>query len=170
MKNIKFLLLLTLIALAFLASYFFIRNKYSLTQENISFLQLKKQTNEKILEINDETIYVEVADTEDKRRKGLSGRKSLKKNQGMLFDFKVEDTQPTFWMKDMNFDIDIVWINDGMISQIDSNVPAPAPNTSESQLTLYKPSSLIDYVLEIRAGYTDEKNIKVGDKVELPVL
>ena len=57
--------------------------------------------------------YVEVADTLNEREKGLSGKQSLEINKGMLFIFEKE-TLSGFWMKDMNFPIDIIWIDKNM--------------------------------------------------------
>ena len=78
--------------------------------------------------------------------------------------------EPPFWMKDMKFAIDIIWINDSEIVQIDKNVQPPAPNTVDEDLLLYIPSQPIDYVLEVNANFTEENNIKVGDSIDLSSL
>ena len=54
---------------------------------------------------------VDLALTPNAREQGLSGRKELKKNEGMLFVFNNMGKY-SFWMKDMNFNIDIIWIHD----------------------------------------------------------
>src|SRR3989344_8005153 len=61
-----------------------------------------------------EKIVVEVADTVAKQIQGLSGRASMKNNEGMLFVFKEEAIQ-SFWMKDMQFSLDILWIDENKI-------------------------------------------------------
>lgn len=116
------------------------------------------------VKINDTEIEVEIADTEEKRTKGLSGRNSLEADKGMLFVFP-KGTKATFWMKDMKFDIDIIWIKDEKVVKIDKNAKAPEENTPENKLTLYPSEGPIDYVLEVNSGFSDKNNIKEGDPV-----
>lgn len=110
--------------------------------------------------------YVDVADTNEERAQGLSGKSNLEDSYGMLFDFKTQDIKPSFWMKDMLIPIDIIWINDGMVSQIHKNVLAE-PGVPTNELKLYTPDTVIDYVLEVKAGISDQKQIKEGDVVVL---
>lgn len=110
--------------------------------------------------ISDQTYKVTVVDTDATRTQGLSGKKSLKEDEGMLFVFQQKGKYP-FWMKDMNFPIDIIFINDDTITDITKNAE---PNDSANR-PQYTPSVDINYVLEVNAGDTDKKNIKVGDKV-----
>ena len=119
------------------------------------------------VKINDITIPVEVAKTEIQRRNGLSNLDNLPEGEGMFFVFAQKDIKPPFWMKDMKFAIDILWINDGKIIQINKDVQPPAPGTSDDKLLLYVPSQPIDYVLEVNAGFTDEHNIIIGNEIDL---
>jgi len=119
------------------------------------------------LVIGGKKIDVELANTPEKRTLGLSDRESLNDEDGMLFTFDKQDTSPAFWMKDMNFSIEIIWINDGKVIQIDKNVPPPEPQTPEAELTLYKPAQPIDYVLEVASGFSEENEIKLGDNVDV---
>jgi uncharacterized membrane protein (UPF0127 family) len=118
--------------------------------------------------INEITIPVEVAKTDVQRRNGLSKRDGLPEGEGMFFEFVQKDVKPPFWMKDMRFAIDILWINDNKIVQIDKNVQPPETGTTDDKLILYMPNQPIDYVLEVTAGFSDENNIDVGDIVDLP--
>ncbi len=96
--------------------------------------------------------------------KGLSGRNSLKDTQGMLFDFtKLENKQPAFWMKDMKFSLDILWIQNNAVVGITKNIPAPK-NSKDVLPSYYAPGD-IDYVIEVNAGWSDAHNIKTGDSV-----
>lgn len=117
------------------------------------------------LSVNGNIINVEPAITTEQRSKGLSGRKSLESNSGMLFIFSKDDKSPTFWMKDMLIPLDIVWIKDGKIIKIDKNVPAPTEGTDDTKLKIYSAGVSVDYVLEVNSGYTDSNSIKVGDTV-----
>lgn len=111
-------------------------------------------------------VRTDIADTEPKRKNGLSGREKLGDSEGMLFVFDNKGIYPSFWMKDMKFPIDIIWIADGKVSKIDKNVPVPSPNTTDSALTLYHPDKPIDFVLEVNAGFSDKNNVAVGSSVE----
>ncbi len=130
------------------------------------------------LAINSKTIRVAVADTDLKRTQGLSDRKQLSDDQGMLFVFE-QPGMHSFWMKDMKFDIDIIWIKknnlpDGLkhtIVGITANVPAPVKNKglgfNDYALPLYSPPEPVDMVLETRAGWSKKYNIEIGDEVKL---
>src|SRR5216683_4936930 len=71
--------------------------------------------------IDNRTFSVEVATTSAQQQLGLSGRGGLAQDQGMLFIFKTADRYP-FWMKDMKFPLDIIFINNNKIVQIFQNV------------------------------------------------
>ena len=113
----------------------------------------------------DNTIFtVDVARTTAQQARGLSGRTSLASNSGMLFPFNPPQ-QPQFWMIKMNFPLDFVWIDKGQIVDITRKVPAPLPNTPTNQLPLYSPKTVVNNVLEINAGASN--NFKIGDKVTI---
>ena len=105
-----------------------------------------------------------MADTDEKRTKGLSGRKNLDEKEAMLFVFP-EKKQYQFWMKDMNFPIDIIFINDDIVTNISKNAQPIDPKSPN--YTIYSPTVDINYVLEVNAGQTDKHGIKIGDKVEI---
>jgi hypothetical protein len=109
-------------------------------------------------------ITAEVADTDEKRELGLSYRSSLDENSGMLFVFESPRIA-YFWMKDMNFPLDIIWILDNKVIDIDKNVPIPKVGISLNQLPTYSPSEKINYALEVNAGFADKNKIKAGDEV-----
>jgi uncharacterized membrane protein (UPF0127 family) len=107
--------------------------------------------------IGGSTYDVEIADTQKKRVQGLSGRKSLAEGTGMLFMFDKLDSQG-IWMKDMNFDIDILWMDErGEIVHI---VEAVSPETYP---TVFVSPTLALYVLEFPAGTVAQDNISLGD-------
>lgn len=145
---------------------------YFQKSEKVSFPSISgptasSQASKKIVMISDRIIPVEVVSTPEQRAKGLSGRTSLDKNSGMLFVFDSQNVTPVFWMKDMTFSIDIIWINDGKIVKIDKKIPFPAPGTPDDKLKKYDAGQPIDYVLEVTAGYSDANSIRVGDSVNL---
>lgn len=111
-------------------------------------------------------LRVEIADTEQSRETGLSYREKLEENTGMLFVFN-NPTVAFFWMKDMKFPLDMIWIKYDKIVGINSNVPIPKPDTPLNQLPKYSPKEKVNYVLETNAGFVDKNNIRVGDSVEI---
>ena len=116
------------------------------------------------VKIGDFTVNAKIANKPDELRTGLSKTDSLAFDSGMLFVFD-KDEKLTFWMKDMKFPIDIIWISkDRKIVKIDKNVPIE-PDKKDNELTRYSSNAL--YVLEINAGVSDLKGIMIGNAVEL---
>lgn len=124
-------------------------------------------TDTKVVSLGDKKINVEIADTETKRQLGLGKRRSLPENQGMLFIFEKKQVFVNFWMKDMQFPIDIIWISNGKVIMIDKNVPIE-PGVPDNKLTIYTTTQPIDYVLEVNSGFAQKNNINTGDLVSLP--
>jgi len=123
----------------------------------------------KKLRVGNTEIDVEIASTNESRAKGLSDRAHLPENQGMLFTFATDNVVPPFWMKDMLIPIDIVWIDDGKIIQIDHNAE-PEPGVANNKLKLYVPNQAVDYVLEVNAGFMKDHNLEVGTEIDLSTL
>lgn len=117
--------------------------------------------------IGDTKVIVEIADTPEKQQKGLSGRKSLPEDQGMLFVFNPPDTRVSFWMKGMLIPLDFIWINDSEVVQFHENIPPPEPNTPDSELTLITPDVPVDSVLEVNAGFVEKNDIEVGVSIDI---
>ncbi|MBI5022923.1 MAG: DUF192 domain-containing protein [Candidatus Magasanikbacteria bacterium] len=115
-----------------------------------------------IVKIAGQEIQVELAKTPKAQTNGLSGRSKLAANQGMLFLFPFAEKR-SFWMKDMNFPIDIIWINNGEIVDIAPNLP-PA---IEANPPVYYPRLPVNAVLEVKAGFSVKNGLKIGDKVEM---
>ncbi len=101
-----------------------------------------------------------LAKTPQQIEKGLGGFKKLEQNQGMLF-LLGEKRVYSFWMKDMLFPLDIIWIDNDKIVDIDKNVQTG----DQSNLTVYKPPTPVNFVLEVNSGFSDKYGIKLGDKV-----
>lgn len=113
--------------------------------------------------INGTTFSVDIADNDTNRAKGLSGRESLPDDAGLLFIFDSPGVYP-FWMKDMNFPIDIIWIDDNLkVVYIKENA------LPESYPEIFNPKVKAMYVLEINSGEVALNKIKIGDDVVLNV-
>ena len=112
-----------------------------------------------VIQIGDVMLQVEIADTQEKRVKGLSSRESLQENRGMLFLFE-KPGRYGFWMKEMNFAIDIIWIDKNKsVIEITKNVD---PKTFPE---VFYPKEAVQYVIEIQAGFTELNEIQLGDKI-----
>lgn len=115
----------------------------------------------KPLTIGDATVYVSIAETESAREQGLSGRTRLAADEGMLFIFPNEGMY-RFWMKDMKFSIDMLWLSaDGTIVHM---APSVSPETYPETFASEVPAR---YVLELPAGYSESHDLTVGDRVGL---
>lgn len=108
---------------------------------------------------------VEQAVTPAQRIQGLSGRQDLAPRNGMLFIFEQEGRH-TFWMKDMLFPLDLVWIGTGCtVADITRDAPPPSPGQTLAELPRYLPVAPARYVLEINAGEVDLVGLRPGDPV-----
>ncbi len=117
------------------------------------------------VEIGEGTFPVEVADSPYERSEGLSYRESLADGTGMLFVFRNAHV-PSFWMREMRFPLDFVWIGeDCTVVDITRDVPNPPLETPESDLPRYSPSEPALYNLEINAGEAARRGIGIGDGV-----
>jgi uncharacterized membrane protein (UPF0127 family) len=122
----------------------------------------------KNLQVGDKKLLVQIVTSGIDMQQGLSDRSKLEDNQGMLFDYGAGTEQmPTFWMKSMRFNLDLIWIKDKKIIGVTKNVPAPLPSASLSTLPTYSPPSPVDQVLEVNAGWVERNNIKIGDEISL---
>lgn len=112
-----------------------------------------------IIQVPEARISAEVADKPSELEKGLSTKSCIGKNQGMLFIFERPGYH-NFWMKEMNFPIDIVWLDERKrVIEVTENVdPATYPDTFASS----QPSG---YVLELQAGAAAKHGIRPGTEL-----
>ena len=110
------------------------------------------------VEIAGQEFTVEVADTPKERMEGLSVKNTLGEKEGMLFVFEEEGIYG-FWMKDMKFPIDIIWIKGNKVIGFDANVK------SDSYPTTFYPPAAVDRVLELSEGAVNKFNINEGIEV-----
>ena len=159
-KNIKNF---TLVLIFLLVLIFFVGNK-EVRESGSKILDTELQTNTvQYVKVAGQNIKVSLALTEEEHAQGLSGWSELKENEGMLFIFSQPGHYP-FWMKGMDFPIDIIWLTEDMkVIYIKKDArPESYPET-------YGPDvSLMDakYVLEVVSSFSDNNNLKEGDGVE----
>ena len=99
--------------------------------------------------------------------RGLAVKDQLKESEAMLFIFE-ESAQHSFWMKDMKFPIDIIWLDsDGKVVHIEQNLQ---PCVSVLICTSYGLDIDSQYVLETVAGFTQRHNISVGTNIDIELV
>lgn len=113
--------------------------------------------------INNQAFKLYVAKSEKEKEVGLSGKDSLPQDYGMYFPFEKPDYY-SFWMKNMKFPIDMIFLSNNRIVTIYENLEPPSQDLKSPPL--YKSSEPADAVLEINAGLSKKYNIKVGDEIE----
>lgn len=127
----------------------------------VMFAAPAKTPHQSMVFLGGQEVIVVVADTPALREQGLSGRKRLDTNEGLLFVFP-ESQQYGFWMKDMRFPIDIIWFDrDRKIVDVWEHA------TPESYPKIFTPSASAQFVLEVPAGFFVEHYLKVGDTLEI---
>lgn len=108
------------------------------------------------------SISVTIAGTDAKREQGLSDTSSLLPGTGMLFVFDTSGKYG-FWMKDMQYPIDIIWIDtDGRIITVAPNV---RPDTYPD--TVFYPLVPATYVLEVNAGFSALHRLETGQSISI---
>ncbi|MFA7193411.1 MAG: DUF192 domain-containing protein [Candidatus Paceibacterota bacterium] len=111
--------------------------------------------------IGETSVTLDIVESNEERAKGLSGVVSMPKNHGMLFIFE-KSASYGMWMKEMNFSLDIIWLNQfSEIVHIEKNV---SPDTFPKVFSSPTPAR---FVLEFNAGFVDRNHIKMGDKFVL---
>jgi len=160
---------ISLIIVFLVIGFFIFLIFFSLDKEKVSGLKPEVNSGTKNLDINkiqyikiaDKILKVELALTPEARQQGLSGREKLKEDEGMFFVFNHMDKY-SFWMKDMNFALDIIWIGEDLrVVYIKKNaLPESYPET-------FRPSQEVRYVLEVLAQFSEKNNLKGGDQIEI---
>ncbi len=111
------------------------------------------------ISLGDKEIIAEIVDTPKERIRGLSGRKNLGENEGMIFVFSDQDYRE-FWMKDMNFSIDIFFVDkNNKIIDVLINI---SPDTFPAK---FKSRSPAKYAIETKNGSIKEPKLLLGSYI-----
>ncbi len=114
-------------------------------------------TKKNYLQVGNTQVAVEVRDTEEGRSQGLSNREKLAEDEGMLFIFDQPGIYG-FWMKEMKFPLDFIWIRDNVVTEVTEKVGVERMDI--------RPKEAVDKVLEVNSGWVEKQGIKVGDAVK----
>jgi len=117
------------------------------------------------IELKDQRLEVLVAKTYAQQYRGLGKRDDLGIYQGMLFVHSSLDKYGIV-MRDMRFPIDVVWLKDGEVLDIASNLQTE-PGVPENQLRIYRPRKPANAILELSAGWVEKNGVKIGDRVKV---
>lgn len=130
----------------------------------ISLIQKNNTTFSKNLgiQINNNNYYLEIAQTDQEKKIGLSNRNEICPNCGMLFIFD-KDGQYSLWMKDNHIPLDMIWIN----SQHKIVKIITALNTDSTEI-IYTNQDPAKYVIELPANEAFKLNLQIGDTIQLP--
>jgi hypothetical protein len=160
----KKIITIILVALAVMAGTLSIIFRAS-APENVSALDASRSVPQDRLSrvtarLGGEEFSLMVARTEDEQTLGLSGFPTLAQNEGMIFPYGSDDSYG-FWMKDMLFPIDIIWIDVSMrVVWVEGSV---SPDTYPS---IFFPSAPARGVIELSAGTAERLGLSVGSLVE----
>ncbi|MCA9327149.1 DUF192 domain-containing protein [Candidatus Saccharibacteria bacterium] len=113
------------------------------------------------LQTDVQTYKLDIGSTDAEQEQGLGGRDSMDTDKGMIFVFEKPAVE-CFWMKDMQFPLDIIWLNElKRVVHIEANV---SPDTYPKQ---YCPSEQARYVIELNAGEAARSGIKTNQTLRL---
>lgn len=118
--------------------------------------------------IRDNKFNLLISKTDKEKEIGLSEKSSLDKDSGMLFVFDKPDYHK-FWMKNMKFPIDILFLKNNHLVTIHSKVPIPA-DTKDENAPIYSPEEPSDMVIEINSGLSETYGFQKGDGVKIENL
>ncbi len=108
---------------------------------------------------------VEKANSEIKKITGLSNRKSMCSKCGMLFIFE-NDSYQAIWMKDMNFNIDLIFVDSDMtIVDVYENFAKESYIGPNPQKYINKTKA--KYLIELNAGEWAKSGANIGDKISI---
>ncbi|HLC94247.1 MAG TPA: DUF192 domain-containing protein [Patescibacteria group bacterium] len=115
------------------------------------------------VKIKNKSFTLFIADSEEKKNKGLSQLSKIKDTEGMLFTFSKPDYY-FFWMKDMQFSLDFIFMNGNTVVAVLNNVePGTYPQAFSSPY-------LFDKAIELSAGQVKRLDLQVGEIISFKSL
>jgi uncharacterized protein len=116
------------------------------------------------VQINSHKLTVQVASTPQAQTRGLGGLLCISSNEGMLFVFD-NPGQYKFWMKDMRFPIDMIWISSGHKAVVVEEDVLPSTYHSKNPFFINPQDKPAQYVLELKAHASTVLNINPGTAI-----
>jgi uncharacterized membrane protein (UPF0127 family) len=106
------------------------------------------------------TIDIEIASDDLERERGLMWRRSMERDQGMLFIMERSEMQ-SFWMLNTYLSLDIIFVDS------DKRIVNIASNTKPQSLDPVRSTGPAKYVVEVLGGFCAEKRIEKGDRIAI---
>ncbi|MDD5489767.1 MAG: DUF192 domain-containing protein [Candidatus Moranbacteria bacterium] len=147
-KKIVFVAIIGLIILVILLNYV-----------SSEFFSLKYWNPVKRVYLKNTLVKAEEVNTAEKIERGLAGRASLDEGRGMLFSMPKDDFQ-RFWMKGMQFSLDIIWIENGRVIGCEGRI-------SPDDQRIFTSPEKASLVLEVNAGFCEQYNVQLNDSVSV---
>ena len=130
---------------------------YVWSQNHVNFESVK------ILLPDHTELTLEIAESAPQLSKGLSGRASLDQNHGIIFLFE-ESAQHRFWMKEMEFPLDFIWLEGESIVELRANVGDPL---TVGKILDVVPDAPFNRVIEVNAGTIKKHHLTIGQTINL---
>jgi len=133
----------------------------------IAILILTSKTNKtqsKLIVENKTTIAITLANTEEKKIQGYSQHLPISYQEGMLFVYDQPNFY-SFWMKDMLFDLDFIFIKDQRIVDLVEDVKAPPNN--HGQIEYINSKKIFNKVLEVRSGFIKKYKTEINNRIQI---
>ncbi|NIA08134.1 MAG: hypothetical protein GWP14_10965 [Actinobacteria bacterium] len=108
---------------------------------------------------NKSSFQVKVADTDELRRRGLSGVKELGKDEGMLF-VMPKPTNMRMWMKGCYIPLDVLYFDSDNKLINFHRMTVPAAGAGDYALATYRSDKPAKYALELAGGRAEELGVK----------
>jgi len=134
------------------------------SSSNDELPQANPKTTQYQMIVGDTPLLVEVRKTEAEQALGLSWRTSMGVNEGMVFVYDTPQ-KVLYWMKGMQFPLDFLWVRQGRIVEVSTNIAAPTKNSPVPRTLV--PAGEVDMVIEVNAGWITSHQIAVGDTVSI---
>lgn len=116
--------------------------------------------------INERVINLEVAQTPQQQAMGLMFREALPDDRGMFFPFE-EARIARFWMNNVPVALDMIFVKDDRVVEVTT---APPCDSEPQDCPLYGPDTIVDGVIELRAGRAKELGLATGDAIAIEFL
>ncbi len=122
---------------------------------------------EAITRLGRKSFNLEVARTSEEIALGMMFRDNIPNNRGMLFLLQ-NSHYVNFWMHNVYFPLDMIFLRDGKIKSVLMNIPPCLANPQ--YCPMYGPSTLIDQVIEIKGGEAAKLRLKINSSVSIKYL
>jgi uncharacterized membrane protein (UPF0127 family) len=156
-RNKKYLVVILIVICIFAAGLFWINSlRGSKDSSSVQVCYINPSLEVKNVQVGQLDLSSEIAASSDDQQQGLSDRDCLGDDRAMLFPYGIPGDY-CYWMKDMRFSIDMVWLdNEKRVITIKHDAkPETYPNS-------FCPERPAQYVIEVNSGVAKANNWQTG--------